>query len=135
MKKQTAVPLGLVMSPMAPPLEVPNSSSLLLLLFLPAPPHPSSCSFPPPPPQGEYPTPIVDLGALGPVRCLRCKVGRHAAAPHLITSSPSYPHTPITPLLFFSSPYLLSSCIYSTAERDKDTHLVQVFTWLRHDIE
>jgi len=43
MKKQTAVPLGLVMSPMAPPLE------------------------------GEYPTPIVDLGQLGPVRCLRCK--------------------------------------------------------------
>jgi protein transport protein SEC24 len=43
MKKQTGVPLGLVMSPLAAPQE------------------------------GEYPTPIVDLGPTGPVRCLRCK--------------------------------------------------------------
>merc|ERR1711892_1482276 len=42
-KKQTGVPLGLVMSPLA---EV-------------AP--------------GEYPPPVVNLGDLGPVRCLRCK--------------------------------------------------------------
>merc|ERR1719422_2570052 len=43
MKKQTSVPLGLVMTPLAEP----------------AP--------------GEYPTPVVNLGDLGPVRCLRCK--------------------------------------------------------------
>merc|ERR1719470_795329 len=43
MKKQTGVPLGLVMSPLAEA----------------AP--------------GEYPPPVVDLGVLGPVRCLRCK--------------------------------------------------------------
>merc|ERR1719414_622235 len=43
MKKQTGVPLGLVMSPLATPLP------------------------------GEYPIPVVDLGVLGPVRCLRCK--------------------------------------------------------------
>merc|ERR1719278_1564248 len=43
MKKQTGVPLGLVMSPLATPLD------------------------------GEYPTPVVDLGQLGPVRCMRCK--------------------------------------------------------------
>merc|ERR1740137_196289 len=43
MKKQTGVPLGLVMSPLAEP----------------AP--------------GEYPAPVVNLGELGPVRCLRCK--------------------------------------------------------------
>merc|ERR1740124_1921430 len=43
MKKQTGVPLGLVMCPMAEP----------------AP--------------GEYPAPVVNLGELGPVRCLRCK--------------------------------------------------------------
>merc|ERR1719334_455500 len=43
MKKQTGVPLGLVMSPLAEP----------------AP--------------GEYPPPVVNLGELGPVRCLRCK--------------------------------------------------------------
>merc|ERR550519_2272203 len=41
MKKQTGVPLGLVMSPLAEP----------------AP--------------GEYPPPVVNLGELGPVRCLR----------------------------------------------------------------
>merc|ERR1719233_263987 len=43
MKKQTGVPLGLVMSPLATPLD------------------------------GEYPTPVVDLGQTGPVRCMRCK--------------------------------------------------------------
>merc|ERR550519_776075 len=43
MKKQTGVPLGLVMSPLATPLD------------------------------GEYPTPVVDLGRAGPVRCMRCK--------------------------------------------------------------
>merc|ERR1719394_1666656 len=43
MKKQTGVPLGLVMSPLATPLP------------------------------GEYPIPVVDLGVLGPVRCMRCK--------------------------------------------------------------
>merc|ERR1712180_228365 len=43
MKKQTGVPLGLVMSPLASPLP------------------------------GEYPIPVVDLGVLGPVRCMRCK--------------------------------------------------------------
>eukprot|EP00092_Neocalanus_flemingeri_P059085 GFUD01070535.1.p1 GENE.GFUD01070535.1~~GFUD01070535.1.p1 ORF type:complete len:1158 (+),score=343.89 GFUD01070535.1:243-3716(+) len=43
MKKQTGVPLGLVMSPLAEA----------------AP--------------GEYPPPVVNLGDLGPVRCLRCK--------------------------------------------------------------
>ena len=43
MKKQTGVPLGLVMSPLATPLD------------------------------GEYPTPVVDLGQAGPVRCMRCK--------------------------------------------------------------
>merc|ERR1712168_28203 len=43
MKKQTGVPLGLVMSPLAEVAE------------------------------GEYPIPVVDLGQTGPVRCLRCK--------------------------------------------------------------
>lgn len=43
MKKQTGVPLGLVLCPLANPAE------------------------------GEYGTPIVDLGQTGPVRCLRCK--------------------------------------------------------------
>merc|ERR1719430_344935 len=43
MKKQTGVPLGLVMSPLAEIAE------------------------------GEYPTPVVDLGQTGPVRCMRCK--------------------------------------------------------------
>merc|ERR1719336_2934630 len=43
MKKQTGVPLGLVMSPLATPLE------------------------------GEYPIPVVDMGQIGPVRCMRCK--------------------------------------------------------------
>merc|ERR1719228_1499456 len=43
MKKQTGVPLGLVMSPLAEIAE------------------------------GEYPPPVVNLGELGPVRCLRCK--------------------------------------------------------------
>merc|ERR1719317_827737 len=43
MKKQTVVPLGLVMSPMATPLD------------------------------GEYPIPVVDMGQIGPVRCMRCK--------------------------------------------------------------
>merc|ERR1719282_1688017 len=43
MKKQTSVPLGLVMTPLAEP------------------------------GPGEYPTPVVNLGDLGPVRCLRCK--------------------------------------------------------------
>merc|ERR1719210_1189250 len=43
MKKQTSVPLGLVMTPLAEP----------------AP--------------GEYPTPVVNLGPSGPVRCMRCK--------------------------------------------------------------
>merc|ERR1719210_388141 len=43
MKKQTSVPLGLVMTPLAEP----------------AP--------------GEYRPPVVNLGDLGPVRCLRCK--------------------------------------------------------------
>merc|ERR1719410_1831793 len=43
MKKQTSVPLGLVMSPLATPLE------------------------------GEYPIPVVDMGQIGPVRCMRCK--------------------------------------------------------------
>merc|ERR1719154_707631 len=43
MKQETAVPLGLVMTPLA---EIQ---------------------------QGEYPPPLVNLGDLGPVRCLRCK--------------------------------------------------------------
>merc|ERR1719206_983398 len=43
MKKQTGVPLGLVMSPLATPLD------------------------------GEYPIPVVDMGQIGPVRCMRCK--------------------------------------------------------------
>merc|ERR1719357_900065 len=43
MKKQTGVPLGLVMSPLAEIAE------------------------------GEYPPPVVNLGELGPVRCQRCK--------------------------------------------------------------
>merc|ERR1719154_615921 len=43
MKKQTSVPLGLVMSPLAEPKP------------------------------GEYPVPVVNLGDMGPVRCLRCK--------------------------------------------------------------
>jgi len=43
MKKQTSVPLGLVMSPLAEP------------------------------GPGEYPVPVVNLGEMGPVRCLRCK--------------------------------------------------------------
>merc|ERR1719334_2374814 len=43
MKKQTGVPFGLVISPLAQPQE------------------------------GEYPPPIVNLGELGPVRCMRCK--------------------------------------------------------------
>ena len=43
MKKQTAVPLGLVMTPLAEP------------------------------GPGEYPVPVVNLGDMGPVRCLRCK--------------------------------------------------------------
>jgi len=43
MKKQTGVPLGLVMSPLAEAIP------------------------------GEYPPPVVNLGELGPVRCLRCK--------------------------------------------------------------
>jgi len=43
MKKQTAVPLGLVLTPLARLKE------------------------------GEYPIPVVDLGQLGPVRCSRCK--------------------------------------------------------------
>jgi protein transport protein SEC24 len=43
MKKQTSVPLGLVMSPLAEP------------------------------GPGEYPVPVVNLGDMGPVRCLRCK--------------------------------------------------------------
>merc|ERR1719435_551679 len=43
MKKQTSVPLGLVMSPLAEPKP------------------------------GEYPVPVVNLGELGPVRCIRCK--------------------------------------------------------------
>jgi len=43
MKKQTGVPLGLVMTPLADP----------------AP--------------GEYPPPVVNLGDLGPPRCIRCK--------------------------------------------------------------
>lgn len=41
--KQTAVPFGLVISPMARTVE------------------------------GEYPPPIVNFGTLGPVRCIRCK--------------------------------------------------------------
>merc|ERR1719354_1519681 len=43
MKKQTSVPLGLVMTPLAEPQP------------------------------GEYPVPVVNLGDMGPVRCLRCK--------------------------------------------------------------
>jgi len=43
MKKQTGVPLGLVLSPLAETAD------------------------------GEYPPPVVNLGELGPVRCLRCK--------------------------------------------------------------
>merc|ERR1719221_2344066 len=43
MKKQTSVPLGLVMSPLAEP------------------------------GPGEYPIPVVDMGQIGPVRCMRCK--------------------------------------------------------------
>jgi len=43
MKKQTGVPFGLVISPLADTKE------------------------------GEYPPPIVNLGELGPVRCIRCK--------------------------------------------------------------
>merc|ERR1719225_638631 len=43
MKKQTSVPQGLVMSPLAEP------------------------------GPGEYPVPVVNLGEMGPVRCLRCK--------------------------------------------------------------
>merc|ERR1719427_1054248 len=43
MKKQTAVPLGLVLTPLARLKD------------------------------GEYPIPVVDLGQLGPVRCSRCK--------------------------------------------------------------
>merc|ERR1711971_1153690 len=42
-KKQTSVPLGLVMSPLAEPKP------------------------------GGYPVPVVNLGDMGPVRCLRCK--------------------------------------------------------------